>query len=53
MSSGESEGRWRGGGAPLLEGTLLEVPVIGPSMPAAARWENISGSNGEEIQLEA
>lgn len=42
----------RGGGGALLEGTLLEA--MGPSTPAAARWENISGFKGEEnIQLGA
>lgn len=52
MSCEENEGRRRGGGA-LLAGTLLEVPAMGPNMPAAARLAIISESNGEEIQLGA
>jgi hypothetical protein len=55
VSSGENEGRRRGSGA-LLEGTLLDGPAMGPSIPAAARWVNDSEFKGEEkrfIQLGA
>ncbi len=53
MSSGENGGRGGGGGG-LLEGTLLGAPGRDPMTPAAARWANVSGFNGEEkmfIQL--